>query len=139
MRPTIAQGRIRGVPIEYKVDHERRLVRARAFDVLTDADVFGYQQSAWSSPEVSGYDELVDLTDVVRIALPSVERMRDLARLSREMEKRDAASRFAILAPGDLAYMLGRLYKGMRALTGGRKHVGVFRTEAEALQFLGRT
>ncbi|HEV8122027.1 MAG TPA: hypothetical protein VGQ67_13605, partial [Candidatus Polarisedimenticolia bacterium] len=63
------------MPIEYKVDHERRLVRARAFDVLTDADVFGYQQSAWSAPEVTGYDELVDMTDVTRIALPSVERM----------------------------------------------------------------
>jgi hypothetical protein len=127
------------VPIEYKVDHERRLVRARAFDVLTDADVFGYQQSAWSAPEVTGYDELVDMTDVTRIALPSVERMRDLARLSKEMEARSAGSRFAIIAPGDVAYMLGRLYKGMRALTGGRKHVGVFRTEREALAFLGHS
>lgn len=126
------------MPIEYKVDHERRLIRARAFDVLTDADVFGYQQSAWSSPDVAGYDEIVDMTDVARIALPSVERMRDLAHLSKEMEKRNEESRFAIIAPGDVAYMLGRLYKGMRALTGGRKNVGVFRTEAEALNFLGR-
>ena len=127
------------MPIEYKVDHERRLVRARAFDVLTDADVFGYQQSAWSSPDVQGYDEIVDVSDVTHIALPSVERMRDLARLSKEMEAHGAASRFAIVAPGDVGYMLGRLYKGMRALTGGRKHVGVFRSEKEALAFLGHS
>ena len=125
------------MPIEYKVDHAHKLVRARGFDVLTDADVFGYQQSAWSSPEVAGYDEIVDMTDVSRIALPSVERMRDLARLSKGMEARGAGSRLAIIAPGDVAYMLGRLYKGMRALTGGRKQVGVFRTEREALAFLG--
>ena len=126
------------MPIRYEIDHERRLVRARASGILTDDDVFGYQRDAWSKPEVAGYDELVDMSAVVRVALPSVQRMRDLARLSSDMDPRGRPPRFAIVAPGDLAFMLGRLYKGIRGLAGGTKKVGVFRTEAEADEFLRR-
>jgi hypothetical protein len=126
------------MPIQYEIDHERRLVRARVSGVLTDDDIFGYQRDAWSRPEVAGYDELVDMSAVIRIALPSIQRMKDLARLSAEMDAHGHPSRFAIVAPGDIAFMLGRLYKVFRGLASGTKRVGVFRTEAEADEFLRR-
>ena len=126
------------MPIQYEIDHERRLVRARASGVMTDDDVFGYQHEAWSRPEVAGYDEIVDMTAVERIALPSLARIKDLAALSSKMDAGRGLSRFAIVAPGDVAFMLGRLYKAIRGLAGGTKRVGVFRTAAEADEFLRR-
>jgi hypothetical protein len=50
------------VPIDYLINHERRVVLARCRGVLTDEDVFGYQHEVWSRPEVAGYDELVDMS-----------------------------------------------------------------------------
>lgn len=126
------------MPIQYEIDPQRRLVRARVSGVLTDDDIFGYQREAWSRPDVAGYDELVDMSAVERIALPSIERMKDLARLSSEMGRRGPTSRFAIVAPGDIAYMLGRLYKAIRGLSGRSLRIGVFRTGNEADEFLRR-
>ena len=67
------------VPIEYRILHERRLVLAKGHGTLTDQEVFGYQRDVWSLPEVAGYDELVDMTQVQDIALPSTQRVRALA------------------------------------------------------------
>lgn len=44
----------------------------------------------WSSPEVRGYNELMDMREVERIALPSTKRFKELASLSASM---DAPSR----------------------------------------------
>jgi hypothetical protein len=53
------------MPIGYRVDHNRRLVAARAHGILVAEDLFGYQREAWSRPDVAGYDELVDMRAVV--------------------------------------------------------------------------
>ncbi len=47
------------MPIEYLIDHERRLVMAKGQGTLTDEDVFGFQRDVWSRPEVNGCNELV--------------------------------------------------------------------------------
>jgi hypothetical protein len=70
------------IPIEYRIDHERQLVLARGCGTLTDEDVFGYQREVWSRADVVGYKELIDMSDVDHIALPSANRVRDLAQLS---------------------------------------------------------
>jgi hypothetical protein len=125
------------VPIEYTIDHEHHVVRARGSGVLSD-DVFGYQRDVWTRLDVAGYDELVDMTNVRRIALPSIDRIRDLAGLSVQEDDPARVTRFAIVAPGDVAFMLGRLYKAIRGTTrGSARRVGVFRTLTEALEFLG--
>jgi hypothetical protein len=74
------------VPIEYRIDHERRLVLARGHGTFTDRDAFGYQREVWSRPDVAGYDELIDMSDVREIPLPDPKRVRDLAHLSAEMD-----------------------------------------------------
>ncbi len=123
--------------IEYEVDHQSRLVRARGRGTLTDEDVFAYQREVWSRPEVAGYDELIDMTEVKEIALPSGERVRQLAILSALMDPRSPASKFAIVAPQDLAFGLGRMYQTYRGLDErSTKKVGVFRTLERALAFL---
>jgi hypothetical protein len=125
------------VPIEYTIDHTRRLVQAAGRGTLTGDDIFGYQQEVWSRPEVSGYDELMDMTEVEKIDLRSVDRIKQLAELSASMDTTAAQSKFAIVAPGDYAFGLGRMYESYRRLEGrSTKRVGVFRSHAEAMAFL---
>jgi hypothetical protein len=126
------------LPIEFSIDHERRLVLAKGRGTFTDEDVFSYQREVWSRPEVSGYNELIDMSEVKQIALPSIERVRDLAKLSASMDAEKTASEFAIMAPSDLAFGLGRMYEMYRDLQErSTKQVAVFRTLKEALEFLG--
>jgi hypothetical protein len=101
------------MPIVYRVDHEHRIVIARGHGVFTDTDVFDYQRTVWSSPDVSGYDELIDMMDG------------------------SSPSRLAIVAPGDVAYGLGRMFQAYREFERKSvKDVGVFRTFDEAWSFL---
>jgi hypothetical protein len=126
------------MPIEYSIDHARRLVLARGIGTLTDEDVFGYQKEVWSRGDMAGFDELMDMTVVTKIALPSMDRVRSLAHLSAGMDSPAPRSKFAIVAPSDLAFGLGRMYEMYREMeTGSNKEVGVFRTLEEALVFLG--
>jgi hypothetical protein len=126
------------LPIEFSIDHERRLVLAKGRGTFTDEDVFSYQREVWSRPEVSGYNELIDMSEVKQIALPSIERVRDLAKHSASMDAEKAPSKFAIVAPSDMAFGLGRMYEMYRDLQArSTKQVAVFRTLKEALEFLG--
>jgi hypothetical protein len=125
------------MPIEHEVDHRRRLVIAKGRGTLTDRDVFEYQRGVWSRPEVAGYDELFDMSDVENIDLPSLERVRELAKLSASMDAAAARSLLAIVAPKDFAFALGRLYEAHRGLDErSRKTVSVFRSVGEALAWL---
>jgi hypothetical protein len=125
------------MPIAYRVDHEARVVIAAGHGVLTDAEVFDYQQEVWGRSDITGYDELVDMTQVTQIALPSVDRVQDLAQLSVRMDDKYSRSRFAIVAPTDIAFGLGRMFQAFREMDrSSTKQVGVFRTMEEALSFL---
>jgi hypothetical protein len=101
------------------------------------ADILEYQRSAWSGPEVIGYNELVDMTHVSSVESPTGQRIKDLASFAAHMDLASAPSRFAIVAPGDLTYGLGRMFQAYReAEKRSSKEVGVFRTFQEAFAFL---
>ena len=126
------------MPIDYRIDADRRLVIASGRGIVTDQDVFGYQREVWSRLELAGYDELIDMSAVQRIDVPSPQRVMELARLSAMADAGASASKLAIVAPGDQAFGLGRMYQVHRNLEGGSsKQVGVFRSQREALAFLG--
>jgi hypothetical protein len=128
------------MPIEYYIDHARRLVVARGRGLFADAEVFAYQRQVWSQTEVAGYDELVDMTEVEEIGAPAPAgpRIAQLASLAAAQDLPGYAGKFAIIAPGSLAFGLGREYQTYRELDErSRKQVGVFRTRAEALAYLG--
>ena len=63
------------MPIEYRIDHDRKLVVAKGRGTVTDPDVFGYQREVWSRDDVAGYDELIDMSEVEHIAVQSVNRV----------------------------------------------------------------
>ena len=122
--------------IEYRIDHARRLVMAQGRGIILDQDFFDYQREVWSRPDVAGYDELVDMRAVESIVRPTADRVGQLAALSASMDA--GASKFAIVAPEDLAYGLGRMYQTYRGMEKtSAKEVGVFRTLGEAIAFLG--
>jgi hypothetical protein len=128
------------MPIDYYIDHARRLVLARGRGVFSDPDIVAYQREVWSQPEVAGYDELVDMTEVEEIAvpLPAGPRIQQLASEAAAHDPPGRAPRFAIVAPSPLAFGLGRQYQIYRELDSrSTKQVGVFRTLPEALSFLG--
>jgi hypothetical protein len=126
------------MPIEHEIDHKRRLVIAKGRGVFTDSDVFEYQRGVWSRPELAGYDELIDMTAVGEIDVPSFQRVRDLAQVSAAMDGDAVPSRLAIVAPQDFAFALGRLYEAHRGLDKrSRKTVSVFRSIGDALAWLG--
>jgi hypothetical protein len=126
------------MPIQHHVDYELRLVIARCVGVVTDEDVFGYQQAVWSRTDVIGFHELIDTTPVRRFVVPSPRRVRDLATLSSDMDRGSGRTKLAIIAPGTLSYGLGRMYQTYRELDRrSTKDVGVFRTCEQAWEWLG--
>ena len=126
------------MPIDYRIDHERRIVIAKGRGELTSEDIFEYQREAWSQPGVTGYDELVDMTAVVQVIDPNVNEIRKLARMSAATDPPLGRARFAIVAPERLQFGLGRMYEAYRSLQpGSTKAVSVFKTLEEALAFLG--
>ena len=125
------------MPIEFTIDHARRLVTATARGTLTGHDVFGYQRAVWSRADVQGYNELLDMRAVEKIDLPSIDNMRALAGLSASMDAPRESSKFAIVATSDEAFGLSRMYETYRNLENtGTKQVAVFRTLNEAYAFL---
>ena len=125
------------MPITYRVDHEARVVVCVGHGIFSDDDVFGYQREVWSRHDVVGYDELVDMTRVERIALPHADRVKDLASLASGMDDPNSRTRMAVVAPDNLAFGLGRMFQAYRELDRrSTKEVGIFRTMEEALAFL---
>ncbi len=125
--------------IEYKVDHARRLVWATGSGHLTGDDIMNYQREAWSRPDVKGFNELVDMSAVEQFDMPTARDLKELAGTSAAMDTR-TRSKFAIVAPRDDAFGVGRMYETYRRLEHqSTKEVGVFRTLGEAFAFLGVT
>ncbi|MBN1867962.1 hypothetical protein JW916_11795 [Candidatus Sumerlaeota bacterium] len=127
------------MPIDYRIDHDRRLVIASARGVMTREDAFEYQREAWSRPDVVGYDELLDMSTVSGTELKSPEEMRDLAVLAASTDVPGRRTRLAIVVGKPLHYGLSRMYQAYRETApSGMKEVGVFHSREEALQWLGR-
>jgi hypothetical protein len=126
------------VPIVYRVDHEARIVVAAGFGTMFDDDVFGYQREIAARADIAGYHLLIDMTQMKHVALPHVDRVADLAAEAAGMDAKHGPAKFAIVAPGDLALGLGRMFKARRELApSSMMEVGVFRTMEGALNFLG--
>jgi hypothetical protein len=126
------------LPLEHRIDHRLRIVMTRAIGTLTDDEVFAYQHGVWSQPEVAGYDELIDMSDVEHVEVPSPDRIVRLASVSAGMDAPVPATRLAIVASRDFEFGLGRMYGAHREMdTRSTKRVAVFRTRPEALAWLG--
>lgn len=126
------------MPLDYEIDHERRLVRVTASGVITPDVLFGYQKAVWSDSAVAGFDELVDMSGVERVEAPSPSNVSALAGYSAKMDADAKPTKLAIVATDDLLFGLGRMYQSYREMKPeSRKEVAVFRTLPDALAWLG--
>jgi len=82
--------------------------------MLSDLDVFDYQKNVWSRADTVGFDELIDMEAAQSIAVPSPDRVRQLAELACQMDNPPSGGRFAVVAPQDEAYGLARMYETWR-------------------------
>lgn len=127
------------MPIDYRIEHEHRLVEARGRGLVSAEDLLRYQQDAWSHAEVAGYDELVDMTGAEGFVEPTGDNLRHIADLAARMDPQGTKARLAIVAPQDLAFGLGRMYEAYRGLHArSTKQVAVFRSRDEAARWLER-
>ena len=127
------------MPIKFHCDHGKRLVLAKAYGILTEEEIFGYQREVWSREEIIGYDEVIDMSEVEKIVSPRSNRIRDLAALAASMDSRSTRTKFAIVATDDFAFGLGRMYEAHRTLNDrSTREVAVFRTMEDALAWIGR-
>lgn len=126
------------MPIDYRIDHALRVVVAKGRGRLTDQDVFGYQRDVWSRSDVAGYNELVDMTGVDSIEIPSSSRLKELATLAASMDLPSGSSRFAIVATDEIAGELARFFGIYRQLDKrSTKDVSTFKSTAAAFGWLG--
>jgi hypothetical protein len=126
------------MPLEYRIDHERRVVFATAARAMTDKDFFAYQREVWSRRDLAGYDEIVDLSGAEHLLLSPGDRIRALAELASAMDVPGTSSRLAIVASQDVAYGFARMFETYRTLNQhGAKAVSVFRSMQTALDWLG--
>jgi hypothetical protein len=126
------------MPIDYRVESDRRRVMAEGRGTVTAEEIFGYQREVWSRGDVAGFDELVDMSAVERVAEPSSDGMRGLAEMSARTDP-PGETRFAIVAPQDSLFGLGRMYEAFRELNPrSTRLVSVFRDRESALRWLDR-
>ena len=124
--------------IDVRVDHGRRLVLVRGHGTVGLEEMIRYQRDTWSQPEVTGYDELVDMSDVREALQPTAERMRELATLAAGQDESGAGgAKLAIVAPQQELFGLARMYQTYRSLVPrSTKAVAVFHDLAEAERWL---
>jgi hypothetical protein len=126
------------MPLECRIDLERRVVFAVATGTLTLEDFLVKHREVWSRSDVAGFDAIYDLGGIEDLVLSSGERLRELADLASTLDPPGAAARLAIVAPRDFAFGIARMYEAYRTMNQrGSKAVSVFRSMQAALDWLG--
>ena len=125
------------MPVEYQIDHDQRLVQAKAYGVVTVRDFIAYQREVWSRKDVVDYDELID-TSQAKAALDFTgAHLQDIATLASSMDLEKRITKLAIVVSNDFYYGLGRMYESYRSLQEGNvKQVAVFRSVKDALEWI---
>jgi hypothetical protein len=121
------------VPSEYWIDVPHRLVRARAWGVLTHAELTKTRLGIMGDPNfLSDFSQLYDFREVTKAAV-SADEIREIGGHSYF----SAQSRRAILAPHGAVYGLARMFELYREAIGGREQIRVFTSGEEAEAWLG--
>jgi len=125
------------MPIEYHIDHGRRLVLASASGKLTAEDFFNYKRNVWALPDVRGFNELMDARKLEEILSLTFEKISELAKLSANMDDNTIPTKLAIVASDTFLYGIGRLYETFRNVNPkSTKKVSVFRSMQEAIDWI---
>jgi hypothetical protein len=119
------------MPIQHIIDVERRLVRSRLWDVVTEVDAWSSAASLMDDPAFDPtFAQLSDMRGVTRIEV-SPTTIRDLA----VMRIFDPAARRALVVASDLQTGVGRMTTSYAER--GDQQIALFTSVAEAERWLG--
>jgi hypothetical protein len=122
------------MPADFIIDLERGVVFTKAVGDLVPADMWGHRERLLAHPDFRPeLNQLMDLRDCSPTLL-TAEQLLQLAR----PRVYSVASRRALLVSSDLQYGLSRMFETYCELE-GETFTRVFRSEQEALDFLGIT
>jgi len=119
------------MPSAYRIDPELGIVWSRAWGVLAEDESADHYRLLSAEPDFqSSFKQMCDLRSVDRIDM-STAAIRALAKTA----VFEAGVRRAFLAPTDAHYGLSRMPQTFAEIEGSE--IGVFRTAAEAAEWLG--
>jgi hypothetical protein len=128
------------MPIDVRIDPKLRIVFATPRGTMTHEDMVDYQQRVWSRRAMTGYDELIDMTEVDRVAFESPMKVMEIAELSADSDVKRSRAKIAIVAQNKLHIALGRMYQAYRGLSpGARATIQIFPTLEQAMGWLRPT
>jgi hypothetical protein len=119
------------MPISHTIDVERRLVRSRLWDVVTEIDAWSSAAELMDDPSFDPtFVQLADMREVVRVEV-GTSTVRDLA----VMRIFDPKVRRALVVVSDLQQGIGRMTTTYAE--GGEQCIALFHDVAEAERWLG--
>jgi hypothetical protein len=124
------------MPLRVRIDHRQRVILVRGEGIVTDRDLLEYVREYLGETELSGYDELFDLTeadlhDVTYAGLSAV------ASAAAATDPQATAIKIAILVSQVLGLGLSRIYQALREVKGGHRLTRVFWDRDECMEWLG--
>lgn len=125
------------MPVAYHADSAKRRILAEASGAIGQQDLFAYQKVVGARPEWAGFDELFDVSRVDSLLDIRIDNLKALAELAASMDKPGQPTKFAIVAPQDLYFGLGRMYESLReSAPHSTRRIAAFRSRAEAERWL---
>ena len=125
------------MPISYQTDPGKRRIVAEASGAIGQQELFAYQKDVGTRPEWAGFDEIFDVSHVDSLLDIRIDNLKALADLAASMDTPGLPSKFAIVAPQDLYFGLGRMYESLReSAPHSSRRIAAFRSRAEAERWL---
>jgi len=125
------------MPVSYTVDHEQRRIVALAAGTVGEQNLIDYQKDIGRRPELAGYNEIFDVTQVDSLLDINFTGLKRVADLAASMDGSGPPPRLAIVANRDMIFGLGRMYEAFReAAPQANKKVAVFHSRQEAEEWL---
>jgi hypothetical protein len=119
------------VGASYSIDRPRRLVRSRAWGVLSNDDLRQHYYRIMADPAFKpDFRQLADLRDVEQFTIDVPE-----IRAAANVQVFDAGTRRAFVAPDDVGFGLSRMFSAYADMIG--QNVCIFRDLAAAEEWLG--
>ncbi len=124
------------MPLHVEVDAEKKVILASGEGVVTDQDLLDYVQEYLGGRELSGFNELFDLSgaDVRDLTYSGLSAV---AAAAAATDPAHRPVKIAILVSETRGMGVSRLYQSLRESKGGRRHTRVFWDPMECREWLG--
>ncbi len=124
------------MPLEVRVDLDRRLIQARGTGLVTDQDLLGYIKEYLEEDELSGCDEFFDLSEADLLDL-TPSGLAKVAEAAAATDLQTIPTKIAVLVSEASGMGLSRMYQVLRQDQGGSRSIRLFWDRGECLEWLG--